>query len=107
MPKKLHIRKGDMVYVNSGDYKGTKGKVLAVFPKKQKALVEGVNIISKHTKPTQENPEGGVMKMEAPVHISNLMVADPANDEPTRIGRKENQDGKLVRFAVKSMEEIK
>lgn len=107
MPKKLHIRKGDTVYVNTGEYKGTQGKVLAVFPKKQRAIVEGVNIVSKHTKPTSENPQGGIIKKEASVHLSNLMLIDPASGEPTRIGRRREQNNKLVRYSVKSGEEIK
>ena len=107
MSKKLHIRKGDMVYVTAGDYKGQRGKVLIVLPNEYKAFVEGVNIISKHTKPNNDNPKGGIIKKEAPIHISNLMLADPASGDATRIGRKQNTKGKLVRYSVKSGEEIK
>ncbi len=107
MQKKLHIKKGDMVYVNAGDDKGKKARVLEIFKKNSRAIVEGVNIISKHTKPNSEYPEGGIIKKEAPIHISNLMVIDPANGEPTRIGRKRNNDNKLVRYSKKSKQEIK
>jgi len=104
---KLHIKKGDTVYVNSGEYRGQQGRVLEVMPKTNKALVEGVNLVSKHTKPNSDNPQGGIIKKEAPVHISNLMVVDPSSGEPTRVGRKRNQDNKLVRYSKKSGEEIK
>lgn len=105
--KKLHIKKGDTVYVNTGEYKGQQGRVLEVLPDAQKALVEGVNIVSKHTKPNSENPQGGIIKKEAPVHISNLLVVDPSTGEPTRVGRKLDKNGKLVRYSKKSGEEIK
>jgi large subunit ribosomal protein L24 len=78
-----------------------------VLPDAQKALVEGVNIVSKHTKPNSENPQGGIIKKEAPVHISNLLVVDPSTGEPTRVGRKLDKNGKLVRYSKKSGEEIK
>ncbi len=109
MPKKLHIRKGDTVYVNAGDYKGNKGKVLAIYPKTEKALVEGVNVVSRHTKPNTnpDFPKGGIVEKEAPIHISNLMPIDPQTGEPTRIGRKPNENNKLVRYSVKSEEEIR
>ncbi len=107
MNKKLHIKKGDMVFVNAGEYKGKQGKVLEVLVKKDRAIVEGVNIISRHTKPNAKYPQGGIIKMEAPVHISNLMLVDPANGKPTRIGRRRNESGKLVRYSKKSGEEIK
>ncbi|MFP4556051.1 MAG: 50S ribosomal protein L24 [Bacteroidales bacterium] len=107
MNKKLHIRKGDTVFVKSGEYKGKQGKVLEVFINKDRAIVEGVNIMSKHTKPNAKNPQGGIVKKEAPVHISNLMLVDPANGNPTRIGRRRNENGKLVRYSKKSGEEIK
>jgi large subunit ribosomal protein L24 len=106
MPKKLHIRKGDTVIVNAGEYKEHRGKVLEVYPKKLKALVEGVNMISKHTKPNQKNNDGGIIKKEAPIHISNLMLIDPKTGEATRIGRRRNDNGKLVRIS-KNKEEIK
>ena len=105
--KKLHIKKGDTVYVNAGNDKGKTGKVLSVDPAKDRAVVEGVNMVSKHTKPNTKQPQGGIIKQEAPIHISNLNVVDPKSGKPTRIGRKLNADGKLVRFAKKSGEEIK
>ncbi|MBN2523219.1 MAG: 50S ribosomal protein L24 [Bacteroidales bacterium] len=107
MQKKLHIKKGDTVFVNSGEYKGQKGRVLEVNRSTERAIVEGINMISKHTKPNAQNPDGGIIKKEAPVHISNLMLIDPSSGEPTRIGRRRNNKGKLVRYSKKSGEEIK
>lgn len=107
MQKKLHIRKGDMVVVISGDYSGSKGRVLQIDRKTERAIVEGVNIIKKYTKPNTEYLQGGIIEKEAPVHISNLMLVDPKTGKPTRIGRKLNDDGKLVRYSKKSGEEIK
>jgi large subunit ribosomal protein L24 len=104
---KLHIRKGDTVYVNAGEDKGKTGRVLKVYIDKQRALVEGVNIVSKSTKPNAKSPQGGFQKKEAPVHISNLNVLDPKSGKPTRIGRKLNAKGVLVRISKKSGEEIK
>ena len=104
---KLHIKKGDTVFVNAGDDKGKTGRVLEVQVKKNRAVVEGVNIVSKSTKPTAKYPQGGIVKIEAPVHISNLNVVDPKTGKPTRIGRRRNEAGKLVRYAKKSGEEIK
>ena len=107
MQKKLHIKKGDTVQVISGESKGVQGRVLEVIRSKDRAIVEGVNMVSKHTKPNAEQPNGGIVKKEAPVHISNLLLTDPSSGEPTRIGRRRNHDGKLVRYAKKSGEEIK
>ncbi|MDR0541032.1 MAG: 50S ribosomal protein L24 [Dysgonamonadaceae bacterium] len=104
---KLHIKKGDTVYVNAGEDKGKSGRVLKVLVEKQRALVEGVNIVSKSMKPNAKSPQGGFQKKEAPVHISNLNVIDPKSGKPTRIGRKLNAKGKLVRYSKKSGEEIK
>jgi len=104
---KLHIRKGDMVYVLSGEDRGKTGRVLEVLVKKNRAIVEGVNIVSKSTKPSAKYPQGGIIKIEAPIHISNLNVVDPKSGKPTRIGRREGANGKLVRYAKKSGEEIK
>ena len=104
---KLHIKKGDMVYVNSGEDKGKTGKVLEVLVSKNRAIVEGINMVSKSTKPNAKNPQGGIVKKEASLHISNLNVLDPKTGKPTRIGRKLNSDGKLVRYTKKSGEEIK
>ncbi|PIF01943.1 MAG: 50S ribosomal protein L24 [Draconibacterium sp.] len=107
MQKKLHIKKGDNVIVIAGVSKGQKGRVLEVIRKSDRAIVEGVNMIKKHTKPNAETPQGGIIEKEAPIHISNLMVVDPKTGEPTRIGRKYNDEGKLVRYSKKSGEEIK
>ncbi len=104
---KLHIKKGDTVYVNAGEDKGKTGKVTKVLVDKKRAIVEGVNIVSKSQKPSAKNPQGGFVKVEAPIHISNLNVVDPQTGKPTRIGRRLNEEGKLVRFAKKSGEEIK
>ena len=107
MSVKLHIKKGDMVYVIAGDSRGQQGKVLAVDPEKQRAIVEGVNMVSKHTKPNAKNPQGGIVKKEAPIHISNLQPVDPKSGKATRVGRRVNADGKLVRYSKKSGEELK
>ena len=107
MSKKTHIKRGDNVFVNSGEYKGQQGRVLEVNRKDNKAIVEGINMVSKHTKPNAQYPQGGIIKKEAPVHISNLMLVDGSSGEPTRIGRRLNDDGKLVRYSKKSGEEIK
>ena len=104
---KLHIKKGDTVYVNAGASKGQTGRVLEVLVEKQRAIVEGVNMVSKSTKPNAKNPQGGIVKQEAAIHISNLNVVDPKTGAATRIGRRKNEAGKLVRFAKKSGEEIK
>ena len=98
---KLHIKKGDTVYVNSGEDKGKTGRVLKVLVKEGRALVEGINMVSKSTKPNAKNPQGGIVKQEAPIHI------DPKTGKPTRIGRRESSDGRtFVRYAKKSGEEI-
>lgn len=107
MQRKLHIKKGDVVFVNAGDDKGKQGKVLEVFPAEERAIVEGINMVTKHTKPNAKSPQGGIIKQEAPIHISNLNVLDPATGKPTRIGRRYNDKEKLVRFSKKSGEEIK
>jgi len=104
---KLKIRKGDLVKVIAGDSKGSQGKIVEVILAKNRAIVEGANMVSKHTKPNAASPNGGIIKMAAAIHISNLMLIDPKSGEPTRVGRKKNADGKLVRVAKKSKEEIK
>jgi len=104
---KLHIKKGDTVFVNSGEDKGKTGRVLEVFVEDKRAIVEGVNLVSKHTKPNAKSPQGGIIKKEASIHISNLNVIDPKSGKPTRIGRKRNAENKLVRYAKKSGEEMK
>jgi large subunit ribosomal protein L24 len=103
---KLHVRKGDTVFVNAGEDKGKTGRILQVIVKKERAIVEGVNMVSKHTKPNAKSPQGGIVKKEASVHISNLNLLDPKSGKPTRIGRKEVK-GKLVRYAKRSGEVIK
>ncbi len=104
--KKVYIKKGDTVYINAGNDKGKTGKVLEVIRSKDRAIVEGANMISKHTKPNPKNPQGGIVKKEAGIHISNLQLIDPAKGGPTRIGFK-FVDGKKVRYSKKSGEEIK
>ena len=104
---KLNIRKGDTVKVLAGDDKGKEGKVLEVNREKRRALVEGVNMMTKHTKPSAGKPEGGITKVESFIHISNLMLIDPASGNPTRVGRKLNDKGKLQRFSKKTGEIIK
>lgn len=104
---KLHIKKGDTVYVNAGNDRGKTGRVLSVLVSKQRAVVEGINIVSKSAKPSAKHPQGGIIKMEAPVHISNLNLIDPKSGKPTRIGRRKNDAGKTVRYSKKSGEEIK
>lgn len=104
---KLHIKKNDTVIVLAGEDKGKKGKVLKVLVDENRAIVEGVNIVSKSTKPSAKNPQGGFVKQEAPIHISNLSLIDPKSGKATRIGYKVNEEGKKVRIAKKSGEEIK
>ncbi len=106
-PTKLKIRKGDLVKVIAGDSKGTQGKIVEVILDKGRAIVEGANMVSKHTKPNAANPNGGIIKQEAAIHISNLALVDPKTGNTTRVGRKKNEAGKLVRVAKKSGEEIK
>lgn len=106
MQAKLHIKKGDTVKIIAGNEKGSQGKILEVYPEKLRALVEGVNMVSKHTKPNAANPQGGIIKKEAPMHISNLMVVD-GKGNATRIGRKRDDKGKLVRYSKKTGEVIK
>lgn len=107
MSKKLHIRRGDTVLVLSGNSRGKKGRVLEVYPGKSKAIVEGINMVTKHLKPSAAHPNGGIEKQEAPIHLSNLMVVDPSSGEASRIGRKLNADGHLQRYSKKTGEFIK
>ncbi|TAH04775.1 MAG: 50S ribosomal protein L24 [Sphingobacteriales bacterium] len=104
---KLKIRKGDLVKVIAGDSKGQQGKISQVILKDNRAVVEGVNMVSKHTKPNAANPNGGIIKMEAALHVSNLMLIDPKTGNVTRVGKMKNAAGKSVRMAKKSGEEIK
>ena len=100
---KLHIKKGDTVYVLSGNDKGKIAKVLTVIPKDYKAIVEGLNLSTKHIKPSADNPKGGIEKQEAPIHISNLMLVDPADGKPTNeTYRKRNKEGKIERLSTKT-----
>ncbi|MCO5259185.1 MAG: 50S ribosomal protein L24 [Crocinitomicaceae bacterium] len=105
MQQKLHIKVGDTVKVISGTSRGREGKVLAIDRTKLRATVEGLNIVKKHSKPSAQNPQGGIVEMEAGIHISNLMLVHKG--EATRVGRKLDKDGKLVRYSKKSGEEIK
>jgi large subunit ribosomal protein L24 len=98
---KLKIKSGDKVIVIAGDHKGIEGKVLRMFLDKNKAIVEGVNMVKKHEKPSAANPQGGITEKEAPIHISNLSLLDPKSGEATRVGYR-MEDGKKVRFAKKS-----
>jgi len=105
--KKFHVRSGDTVMVISGNHKGKTGQITKMLPEKERAIVEGVNIVKRHIKPSQENPQGGIIEKEAPIHLSNLMVLDPQTGKPTRIGRRRNSEtGKLERYAKKSGEVI-
>ena len=102
----LHIKKGDIVYVLAGEDRGKEGRVLKVLVQKQKAIVEGVNMVTKATKPNAQHPQGGLIKMEAPIAISNIALIDPKSGKPTRVSiRREN--GKVIRISKKSGEEIK
>ena len=103
---KIHIKKGDTVYVNAGNDKGKTGKVLSVAPAENRAIVEGINMVSRHTKPNSKQPQGGIIRKEAPIHISNLNLIDPQSGKPTRVGYKMDGD-KKIRYAKKSGEEIK
>jgi len=107
MQKKINIKKGDTVMVIAGEAKGQKGRVLSVLRSTDKAIVEGINMVSKHTKPNAKAPQGGIIKKEAPIHISNIMLLDPTSGVPTRVGKRLNENNKLVRYSKKSGEEIK
>jgi large subunit ribosomal protein L24 len=103
---KYHVKKGDTVLVIAGDDKGKRGTVLDILKEKNRVVVEGINIVTKHIKPTANTPEGGIKKMPAGVHVSNLMLVDPKTGEPTRIGRRRNAKGKLQRFSKSTQEFI-
>lgn len=104
---KLHIRKGDTVRVLSGRDRGKEGEVMVVMPKEGKAIVQGINMVSKHTRPNQQNPNGGILQQEAPINVSKLMLIDPKTKQPTRVGRVKNENGKgWVRVSKKSGEII-
>ncbi len=105
--QKRHIRKDDTVKVISGNHKDKTGKVLEILASKNRAIVEGLNMITKHIKPSAAKPEGGIEKTEAGIHLSNLMLVDPATGEPTRTGRKRDTEGKIKRYSKKTGEFIK
>ena len=102
----MKIRRDDTVLVISGNDKGKRGRVLRVIPEQDRLIVEGIRRMKKHTKPTQRDPQGGIVEREAPIHVSNVMVIDPHNDEPTRVGKKRLDDGRNVRVAARSGEMI-
>ena len=103
----LHIKKGDTVYVNAGNDRGKTGRVVRVIVKKNRAVVEGINMVSKSVKPSAKHPQGGIIKMEAPIHVSNLSLIDPKSGKPTRVGYRFNEEGKKEKKKKKSGEEIK
>lgn len=106
-PHKLRIRKGDTVKVIAGNERGKTGKIVTVLISQNKAIVEGLNMVSKHVKPTAAKPNGGIISKEAPIHISNLMLVDPVSGQATRVGRKLDDKGKLQRYSKKTGEIIK
>src|SRR4030042_3831778 len=106
MQKKINIKKGDTVFINTGEYKGQQGRVLEVIRKNNRAIVEGINLVSKHTKPNAKSPKGGILKKESPVHISNLMLVDPSTGKPVRAGTKVSKETR-VRNTKKTVEETK
>ncbi|MFA8438909.1 50S ribosomal protein L24 [Pueribacillus sp. YX66] len=97
----MHVKKGDKVQVISGKDKGKQGVILQADPKQERVIVEGINLVKKHSKPSQMNPQGGIVEMEAPIHVSNVMPLDPDSNEPTRVGYR-IEDGKKIRIAKKS-----
>lgn len=103
---KLHVKKEDTVMVITGKDKGKKGRVIAAYPREDRVLVEGVNMVKKHSKPSPQNPHGGILEQEAPIHVSNVMLIDPKSGQPTRIGYKVLDNGKKVRVAKRSGEII-
>lgn len=107
MSVKFHVRKGDTVMVLTGNDKGKQGKILEVLTDKNRVIVEGVNMVTKHVKPSANNPQGGIQKKEASLHISNVMLIDPATGDATRVGRKPNDEGKLQRYSKKTGEFVK
>ena len=102
----MKVKKDDTVLIISGNDKGRRGRVLRVYPNQDRVIVEGVRMMKKHTKPTQRDPQGGIVEREAPIHVSNVMVVDAKTDAPTRIRRRSLDDGRSVRVAVRSGEMI-
>lgn len=96
---KLHVKKDDNIIVITGKDKGKKGRVIAAYPRENRVLVEGVNMVKKHSRPTQQNPQGGIVEQEAAIHVSNVMLLDPKSGKPTRVGFKVQDNGKKVRVA--------
>jgi large subunit ribosomal protein L24 len=103
---KLHVKKDDTVFVITGKDKGKKGRIIAAYPRQNRVLVEGINMMKKHAKPSQQNPQGGIINQEAPIHVSNVMLIDPKSGKPTRVGYKLLDNGNKVRIAKKSGEVI-
>ncbi len=103
----MHVVKNDTVKILTGKYSGKTGKVLKVFPDQNRLIVEGINIIKKHTKPSQKSPQGGIIEKESTIHVSNVMVIDPKTNEPTRVGYKFLEDGTKVRISKKSGEMLR
>jgi large subunit ribosomal protein L24 len=101
---KMHVRKGDLVIVISGKYRGKRGKILRVFTKRKRVIVEGVNTVKRHTKPSQKNPRGGIVQKELPIPTSKVMLVDPDTKKHTRVGMRETGDGRWVRYAKRSGE---
>lgn len=99
---KLHVKTGDTVVVIAGKDKGKEGKIIAAMPDKERVVVEGINQVKRHTKPSQKNPQGGIITKEAPIHVSNVMVIDPKTKKPSRIKKVQQKDGRYVRATVKS-----
>lgn len=104
---KVKIKKGDTVCVLAGEDRKKTGRVLSVDAEKNRAIVEGINMVTKSTKPSAKHPQGGLIKMEAPINISNLALIDPKSGKPTRVGYRKDEDGKKIRYSKKSGEEIK
>jgi large subunit ribosomal protein L24 len=102
----MKIKRDDTVLIISGNDKGKRGRVLRVYPGQDRVIVEGVRMMKKHTKPTQRDPQGGIIEREASLHVSNVMLVDPKNDEPTRVGRQRLDEGRRVRVAKRSGEMI-
>jgi len=105
--RKFHIKSGDTVYVNAGRERGKTGKVIKMLPEKEKAVIEGLGIVKRHTRPSQRDPRGGIIEKEAGIHISNLMLYCKRCSSPTRVGRRRVEDGGYVRYCKKCGEEIR
>ncbi len=103
---KIHIKKDDLVQVMAGEHKGEQGRVIAIDREKYRAVVEGINLVSKHTKPSAASPQGGIVKKESPLHISNLLLVNAKTGKGERVNRKKDAEGKSVRFFVKSGEQV-